>query len=241
MRNLLLLSLFVLSFSFTACEDTKKQAESAPQKSTPKTVDSTTTTQQSRASKNERTQALPLLTEANADSLLLAYGKLNPETKARIKTKMGDIEITLNNDTPIHRANFVYLVKEGYFNNTYFHRVVPNFIIQAGNSDNIDTNRKRAKIGKYRLSAELDNGRIHQRGTISGAKNYRENPDKKSSPYEFFIFLGPKSSTSHLNGNYTIFGRVTKGMDVVDTIANLPADEGEWPLNNVYIDIELID
>ena len=235
------LLLFCLLICVSACEDTKKQSPADTPSAATKTTDTIKKEQSKTEKKQQRTQALPFLTEATADSILLAYGKVNPETRARIKTKYGNIELQLFKDTPIHRANFVYLVKEGYFNNTYFHRVVPNFIIQAGNSDNADTNRKRAKLGKYRLSAELESGRRHRRGTISGAKWYRENPDNKSAAYEFFVFLGPEKSTGHLNNKYTIFGQVTQGMDVVDTIANLPADEGEWPLSNVYISIELLD
>lgn len=219
------------------CEDTKKASKTEVTKEA-KTKDSVVI--ETAPTIPKRAYDLPLLTEQNADSLLLEYGKTNPETRAVITTSYGDIELELYKDTPVHRANFVYLVKHGYFERTFFHRVVSNFIIQAGNSDNASTNKKRAKIGKYRLSAELDNGRIHKRGTISGAKEYRENPDKKSAPFEFFIFLGPKKSTGHLNGNYTIFGRVTKGMDVVDTIANVAADEGQWPLSNIYIDINLL-
>ncbi len=101
---------------------------------------------------------------------------------------------------------------------------------------------KRKKLGfSYLLPAELENGRKHTRGTVSGAKEYRENPDKQTAPYEFFIFLGPDKYTSHLNGNYTIFGRVTQGMDVVDTISKLPRDDGEWPLQNVFIKAEIIE
>ncbi|NQX78054.1 peptidylprolyl isomerase, partial [Gilvibacter sp.] len=84
-------------------------------------------------------------------------------------------------------------------------------------------------------------GRRLRRGTISGAKWYRENPDNKSAAYEFFVFLGPEKSTGHLNNKYTIFGQVTQGMDVVDTIANLPAEAGAGPLSNVDISIELLD
>jgi peptidylprolyl isomerase len=182
------------------------------------------------------------ITNDNVVEFLTAYGKENPETRVRITTTHGDIEIELYNDTPLHRANFIYLVKQKYFFGTFFHRVVPNFIIQAGNSDNRATTKKRAQIGKdYLLPAELNNGRIHQYGTVSGAKEYRENPDKRTAPFEFFIFLGPKSATGHLNGNYTIFGRVSKGMEVVEKIANMPKDEGDWPLENIYIDAEIIE
>ena len=238
---------FVFFLLITACEDNKKTA-----------VDKTETTSKKLEASDSIPEVEPeiivrdkdgiadpsyeKITNENAIEFLTAYGKENPETRVKVTTTHGDIEIELYEDTPLHRANFIYLVKQKYFFGTFFHRVVPNFIIQAGNSDNRATTKKRAQIGKdYLLPAELENGRIHQYGTVSGAKEYRENPDKRTAPFEFFIFLGPKSATGHLNGNYTIFGRVTKGMDVVEKIANMPNDEGDWPLENIYIDAEIID
>lgn len=250
MRSLIILS-FVLCLTLWGCEDKKKTPEEKTE--TPKEVvkdpviSEIISDSSSKAPiKGEEIKAqefvYPKITDENVVEFLTQYGKENPETKVRITTRYGDIDIKLYEDTPLHRANFIYLVKQNYFNNTFFHRVVPNFIIQAGNSDTRDTPKKRSKLGKnYLLPAELSNGRKHGYGTVSGAKEYRKNPDKKSAPYEFFIFLGPRSSTGHLNGNYTIFGRVTKGMDVVETIANLPSDEGDWPLQNVYITAELRD
>jgi peptidylprolyl isomerase len=130
-------------------------------------------------------------------------------------------------------------VKQDYFSETFFHRVVPNFIIQGGNSDLPATNRKRYILGAdYLLPAEIKHPHVY--GTLSGAKEYRENPDKKSHPYEFFIFLGKPVSKRHLDGSYTVFGKVTKGMDIVEKIANLAADTGDWPLQNVYISAEII-
>ena len=150
--------------------------------------------------------------------------------------------IELFKDTPLHRANFIYLVKQKYFDNTFLHRVVPNFIIQAGSSDLKSTFKKRAIIGNnYRIPYEKGNGRTHSYGTVSGAKEYRENPDKKTSPFEFFIYLGPKTSNTHLNGNYTIYGKVIKGMDVVESLSELPSDDEDWPLNNIYIKAEIIN
>lgn len=232
--GLLFLILFV-----SACEDKKKTADTpvlaeqdsiaAPMEEQPKKT-------------KEESPTFPKLTDENVVAFLTQYGKDNPETKVEIETQHGTISIELYEDTPLHRANFIYLVKQQYFDGTFFHRVVPNFIIQGGNSDNKDTPRKRHKIGKrYLIPAELDNGRIHQRGTVSGAKDYRDNPDNKTVPFEFFIFLGPQSSTGHLNGNYTIFGKVTQGMDIVDHIANLPHDEGDWPKENVYITARVLD
>ena len=186
------------------------------------------------------TQKLPVLTQDNVVPLLTEFGIKHPENKVVIKTRFGPIKIELFEETPLHRANFLYLIEQDYFKDTFFHRIVPEFIIQGGNSDLRSTPQKRKSIGpKYRIPAEINPNRKHTYGTISGAKEYRENPDKLSAPYEFFIFCGPDISGRHLNGNYTIFGRVTQGMDVVETISNLPADQGEWPKSNVYIDVSL--
>ena len=188
----------------------------------------------------ENPKRLPVLTQENVVALLTEYGQQNPENKVVIKTRFGNIKIELFEETPLHRANFLYLVEQDYFKDTFFHRIVPNFIIQGGNSDLRSTPKKRKSIGpNYLIPAEINPNRIHTYGTISGAKEYRENPDKLSAPYEFFIFCGPDISGRHLNGNYTIFGQVIEGMDVVETIANLPADEGEWPKSNVYIEVSL--
>ncbi len=225
-----------------SCEDKKKAAVETNSDSKESVKDTVDTKTQEVAKDTVTTPSYPLITNENVVEFLTEYGEDNPETKVLVSTQHGDIYIELYKDTPLHRANFIYLVKQKYFDGNFFHRVVPNFIIQGGNSDNVNTPRKRNKIGKkYLLPAELENGRIHKYGTVSGAKEYRENPDKRTAPFEFFIFLGPKSSTGHLNGNYTIFGRVTQGMDIVEKIANLEADSGDWPLQNVYITAEVIE
>lgn len=244
-------TLIVAFLIFSSCED-KKNASDVKAKTTSEsktaseeksTIEKDTLTVDS--SKTEEKEEVigagyPKITEKNIVEFLTKYGKENPETKVEISTRLGDIVIDLYEDTPLHRANFIYLVKQGYFNETFFHRIVPNFIIQGGNSDLPSTNKKRFKLGDdYLIPAEI-NGRNHFYGSVSGAKEYRENPDKKSAPFEFFIFLGPETSTGHLNGSYTVFGRVTKGMDIVEKIANLPADEGEWPLQNVYIEAKVL-
>jgi peptidylprolyl isomerase len=238
--------------SLSGCEDKEKTSEEKTETAIEVTVDSTvvfaelnTKNPKKSPSDSEPTKTpevkYPEITNENVVEFLTEYGKDHPETKVRISTQYGDIDLELYEDTPLHRANFIYLVKQDYFDGTFFHRVVPNFIIQGGNSDTTPTPRKRRIIGKnYLLPAELQNGRTHRYGTLSGAKEYRENPDKNSAPFEFFIFLGPQSSTGHLNGNYTIFGKVTRGMDVVEVIANLPSDEGDWPLQNVYIKAEVL-
>lgn len=223
---------------FASCEDKKKTTETVVETKTKKEVEVEDETKVEKDKKND----YPKITNENVVEFLTEYGKTNPETKVLITSRYGDIVIELYKDTPLHRANFIYLVKQKYFDETFFHRVVPNFIIQGGNSDLVSTPRKRAAIGKeYLLPAEIIPGRIHQYGTVSGAKEYRENPDHRTAPYEFFIFHGPKSSTSHLNGKYTVFGNVIKGMDVVEKISNVKADDGDWPLENIYISAKVVE
>lgn len=225
-----------------SCEDKKKPSTAETQAEQIIKKDSLLENTEDIPEKDSENSNYPVITDDNVVSFLTGYGKKNKETKVLITTNHGDIEIELFNDTPLHRANFIYLVKQEYFDDTFFHRIVPNFIIQGGNSDNVSTPRKRTKIGNdYLLPAEIIPSRNHEYGTISGAKEYRENPDKKSAPFEFFIFLGPQTSTSHLNGNYTVFGKVTKGMDVVEKISKLNKDEGDWPLQNVYITAKVVE
>lgn len=235
-KSLLLLIIFS---SLLSCEDTKKPSIKKEIKTTILENNLDQRIEKNISSKNNN---YPKITQENVVQFLTGYGNINPESKVRITTVFGNIDLRLFTDTPLHRANFIFMVKQGYYNNTFFHRVVPNFIIQGGSSDLKDTSRKRAEIGpNYRLPYEKGNRRIHESGTVSGAKHYRKNPDNLSVPFEFFIFLGPKSSTAHLNGNYTIFGKVTKGMDIVKKIANLPADGDGWPIENVYISTEIIE
>ncbi len=232
-----------IMFLFGGCEDKEKASQMENENEIKKEIEAEIEVEVEKEieSKIEDSE-FPEITNENAVSFLTEYGKNNPETKVLISSRFGDIEIELYKDTPLHRANFIYLVKQNYFNETFFHRIVPNFIIQGGNSDLTSTPKKRAKLGgEYLLPAELENGRIHEYGTVSGAKEYRENPDNRTAPFEFFIFLGPKSSTAHLNGKYTIFGRVTKGMDVVEEISKVEADSGDWPLNNIYMSAKVID
>jgi len=175
----------------------------------------------------------PYLDETNAMEFFLSYEKENKETKVRLTTTFGDIDILLYNETKFHRANFIYLTKLKAFNNTQFHRVVENFIIQGGNTDDVDVARRRRKIGHYLLPTDTNRGFTHKRGVISMPSSEIENPHKLASPYEFFIV---QTDSYHLDGDYTIFGEVINGMDVVDKINAVRTDESEWPLHNVYIE-----
>ena len=181
------------------------------------------------------------LTDENVINFLFEYEKNNKENKVRIYTYFGNIDILLFSNTPYHRSNFIYLTKKNYFDGTQFYRVVNNFVIQAGNSDNRKISSKRQRIGKYLLPNDFNKGHTHKRGMVSMPSSSIDNPYKMASPYEFFI-VQKKDGAHHLDGNYTIFGTVINGMEVVDIIANLPTDERDWPLNNVYINkIEIVN
>ena len=180
------------------------------------------------------------LNDKNAIPFFFNYGKKNPENKVRISTRFGNIDIQLFKNTPYHRANFIYLTKIKYFNKTTFHRVVPGFIIQGGNSDRYETAKKRRDIGKYLLPPDTKKGYRHHRGTISMPSSEIENPHKLASPYEFFI-VNQSPGAYHLDGNYTVFGKVIKGMDVVDKINKQKTDNRETPLTNVFMDVSIIN
>ena len=175
-----------------------------------------------------------LLNDSNVMEFFLDFDKKHKENTVRITTDFGTIDIKLFEESKFHRSNFIYLTKKGYFDNTQFYRVVQNFVIQGGNSDDRETYIKRRKIGKYLLPNDYDKGFKHHRGVVSMPSKNVDNPYKKASPYEFFI-VQQKGGAHHLDGDYTIFGTVIRGMEVVDKIAAVPTDATDWPLQNVYI------
>ena len=174
------------------------------------------------------------LSDDNVMEFFLEYDKNHKENKVRIFTDYGDIDILLFENTKFHRSNFIYLTKKNYFENTQFYRVINNFVIQAGNSDNRKISQKRKKIGRYLLPNDLNKGHTHKRGMVSMPSSLVDNPYKMASPFEFFI-VQKKDGAHHLDGDYTVFGKVTKGMDTVDKIASRPTDNRDWPIDNVYI------
>ena len=237
--RLFLVCLVVLCFS---CEDkqtkpkttlnkiAKTDTITAPKKLEPKKIDSSKLTLEQRY--------LPL-NDDNAMDFFAAYGEEHPENRVRIHTRFGTIDLELYNKVKYHRANFVFLAKNKVFDGTQFHRVVKNFVIQGGNSDEVDVVKKRGKIGRYLLPPDVRHGYKHTRGVISIPSGEIENAYKLASPFEFFI---TQKNQYHLDGEYTAFGRVTHGMDVVDKIANQEVDGGDWPKHNIYITkIEVLD
>lgn len=181
------------------------------------------------------------LSDKNVMEFFLEYDKNNQENKVRIYTDFGNIDILLFKNTKFHRSNFIYLTKKNYFKNTQFYRVINDFIIQGGNSDNRIILERRKKIGKYLLPNDLNKGHRHKRGMVSMPSSLIENPYKMASPFEFFI-VQKKSGAHHLDGDYTVFGKVINGMETVDKIAAVETDNMDWPIKNIYINkVEIIE
>jgi len=223
---------------FLNCEDKETKAKSDSKNNPVKTEQSDLTEEKIPV---KLKQKFPVLTEKNAMEFFLEYEKENKENKVRLTTDFGAIDILLFDETKFHRANFIFLTKQNYFNNTQFYRVINNFMVQAGNSDDKKTARKRNKIGKYLLPTDTNRGFKHDRGVISMPSSEIDNPHKLASPYEFFI-VQQQGGSHFLDGDYTIFGKVINGMDVIDKIAAVKTDEADWPLHNIYIrKAEIID
>lgn len=227
--------------------------------------------QKQKASAKAKTQANPKLvrlTEENVVEELTKYGQQNPETLVRITTPMGSMLIELYTNTPLHRANFVRLVKEKYYNGTEFYRVINDFMIQGGDTDGFDRASVKDKFGKWTLPSEFRPNNIHKRGAVSMVRQYENNPDKRSEAFEFFIVQGTRYSDGELNGtefNYnvkispenrevyksiggcayldgehTVFGEVIEGLEVIDKIASVKTDGGDWPIDAVTIKMEIV-
>lgn len=191
-----------------------------------------------------------------------------------LETTMGNVKLALYNETPKHRDNFLKLVKEGFYDGVLFHRVISNFMIQAG-----DSTTRHAKPGEtlgmyspdYTIPAEIDFPRLyHKRGALAAAREGDDvNPERASSASQFYIVYGSrmtdfqldkaqerlndktqgkvvltselrkvyfeKGGTPHLDGQYTVFGEVVEGLDVVAKIQAVETDSRARPLVDVRI------
>lgn len=191
--------------------------------------------------------------KAQTDSTLK---KKDRKRDVLIQTSMGDMTVRLSDSTPLHRDNFLKLVKVHFYDSLLFHRVIKDFMIQGG-----DPNSRNAKPGEalgmggpgYRVSAEFRQTLFHKKGVIAAARD--NNPEKASSGCQFYIVQGKTftdteldnlettrlkrkipaeqrevykklGGTPHLDQGYTVFGEVIKGMDVLDKIAAVETSRG---------------
>ena len=242
--------------------------------------------------------------------------------KVKIQTTLGDIVVRLYDETPIHRDNFMKLVKEGYYDGTLFHRVIKDFMIQGGGP-----NSKGAPAGMplgvggpdYTLEAEIKDGLFHKRGALAAARQGDQvNPERRSSGSQFYIVWGQVynegqlrqfsqqmkmqrmqdvfnklasehrdeimqmrrernraglqelqdklaaeaeskvsgfsglteeqkkvystlGGTPHLDGQYTVFGEVEEGLDIVEMIQNSTTGQGDRPVDDIEMKITVIE
>lgn len=152
---------------------------------------------------------------------------------ATIKTKFGDIELAFfPQKAPRHVENFLKLAKSGFYNGTIFHRVIPGFMIQGGDPNTKDPNKTETYgMGgpSERVMAEF-NDLPHKRGILSMARS----SDPNSAGSQFFIVV---KDANFLDGQYTVFGEVVKGMDVADKIVNVPRNPRDLPNERVEMTV----
>lgn len=156
-----------------------------------------------------------------------------------IETRLGRIVIEPDlQAAPLTSKNFLKLAEEGFYNQTTFHRVIPNFMIQGGDPNSREKDRTGHGRGGpgYTIPAEIKNR--HARGTVATARQGDQvNPKKESSGSQFFINV---KDNAFLDGQYTVFGKVIEGMDVADKIVAVPRDPADNPLERVEMTVSVV-
>ena len=184
------------------------------------------------------------------------------KNKLKIETEYGDIVIMLYDNTPKNTDNMVKLAKKHYYDSTLFHRCIPGFVIQGGDPAS-KAAKPGIALGEgdlgYTVPAEINDTDYHKRGALGVARD--NTPDKSGSACQFYITVGKKytddeldkitkktgrsfspsqrevyktiGGTPHLDGNYTVFGEVIEGMDVVDKIAAEKRDSRDRPIKDI--------
>lgn len=188
----------------------------------------------------------------------------------KLKTEQGECIIMLYNNTPLHRDNFIKLVKKGFYNGTLFHRVIKSFMIQGGDPDSKD-----APAGKelgngdvgYTIPAEFRDSLFHKKGALAAARD--DNPEKASSGCQFYLVQGKKftdpqldsleikrlhfklpvwqrevykriGGSPHLDKRYTVYGEVVRGLSLIDTVALVTTDKNDRPLSDIKMTVTLL-
>lgn len=229
----------IVVFILIACKNESKQQASTKDTLTTK-VKNKTEAPKKYILPRDRKYIFDSISTENAVEFFTQYGKEHPQTKLRIDTRLGSITVLLYKDTPIHRASFLYLVKSGYFNTTSFYRVVPDFIVQGGSSDNLVTPAYKEQLHDYRIPSEFRKKRGHKRGCIAAARDWVNNPTKESTPFEFYFIQADKDQ-SHLNFEHTVFGEIIDGIEVIDKITQVRIDRHEWPEKEIPMKITILN
>ncbi len=206
-------------------------------------------------------------------SIIIALGILftnisfAQSVKVKIETTKGDIIVVLYDETPLHKENFVKLVKSNFYNGVLFHRVIKSFMIQGGDPQSINSPANYA-LGNggpgYTIPAEFNTKFIHKRGALAAARlGNNINPERQSSGSQFYIVQGQRynevqlanmeqrlgikytadqrmeyinnGGTPHLDFQYTVFGEVISGMEIVSDIESVETDQRDRPLEDIKI------
>ncbi len=198
----------------------------------------------------------------------------NQDIEIEFKTTMGDFRVRLFSDTPIHSQHFAQLVREGYYDGLLFHRVIRNFMIQAGDSTS-RTAKPNQPLGEadrnYTLAPEFSTPlHYHHRGALAAARESDDvNPERRSSATQFYVVWGKRwtpnelanvrehvdsetganglitdnmaldyytrGGSPHLDGQYTVFGEVSTGLEIIDKIQKVNTDRNDRPRVDVRI------
>jgi peptidyl-prolyl cis-trans isomerase B (cyclophilin B) len=210
---------------------------------------------------------LVLLLWVGGTTCLWAQKKSKKDYLITISTDFGDMFLVLHDQAPKHKANFLKLAREGFYNDLLFHRVIEGFMIQGG-----DPQSKEAKAGErlgsgdvgYTIPAEFDSSLIHRKGALSAART--NNPQKASSGCQFYIVQGKPQNAAqlkqlnrggvkyteaqrnmyetqggvpHLDQNYTVFGQLIQGYEVLDRIASQPKDPSDRPVKDIRMKVSV--
>lgn len=151
----------------------------------------------------------------------------------QIQTPMGEILVWLHDKTPNHKASFLQLAKDGYWDSFTFNRVIPDFVAQGGCPDTPEG----FNDPDYLLEPEFDEKLLHDYGAFGAGRD--DNPGKLSARCQFYIVQN-KDGEHRLDGDYTVFGKVIKGMEVVDAIVNVERDSIDEPITPISLDVNII-
>mgnify|MGYP001073876216 CR=1 FL=1 len=179
-------------------------------------------------------------------SLFIGFGSHSQETKdtkdylITIQTEYGNIKLILFEDTPLHKENFINLVKAGVYDHITFHRVINHFMIQSGDyrtrNTEIDYD---PRVIQDPIPAEILPHHLNVHGAIGAPRRGDDvNPERKSNSTQFYIVQNYKGA-HHLDGKYTVFGQVMSGFEVVDSIAAQPTSNRDVPIEDIRISVDI--
>jgi peptidyl-prolyl cis-trans isomerase B (cyclophilin B) len=169
--------------------------------------------------------AVPLASIATAPAKTYQVG--------RIRTNMGEILFVLHDRTPRHKASFIKLAASHYWDSLTFNRVIKNFVAQGGCPDT----PQGFGGSPYLLAPEFSDSLKHVYGAVGAGRD--DNPAELSAGCQFYI-VANKQGIPRLDGHYTVYGQVIKGMDVVEAIVSVPKDSTNTPLTPIPLHIDVI-